>query len=288
MKKKTILILGASGFLGGYVCSNFYKSNYYVIKQSRKIKKNFFKINLNDKIETEKKLQLIKPDFILNLSGLTNIEECENNYKLAYNSNVIIIKNIQKYIKNNKKCHLLHISTDQVYSGKGPHKEKKVKPVNNYALTKYLGELEALKTNATILRTNFVGKSLNLKKSLTDWFINSCKTNKRISLFKDVLFSPLEINGLSKIILQIIKKRKSGIYNLGSKNGISKSRFLRRIAKKLNLDTKNLKDINLNKVKKIVQRPKDMRLNVNLFEKTFKIKLPKINEVIDKVCSGYK
>ena len=59
------------------------------------------------------------------------------------------------------------------------------------------------------------------------------------------------------------------------------------MAKKLNLDTKNMKDINLNKVKKIVQRPNDMRLNVNLFEKTFKIKLPKINKVIDKIYFSY-
>jgi dTDP-4-dehydrorhamnose reductase len=287
MKKCTVLILGASGFLGNYVCRQFNQSNFTIIRQSRKIKKNFYKINLLNKYETEKKLYKIKPDFILNLAALTSIEECEKNYKLAYDSNVTIIKNLQNYLKSNKRCHLLQISTDQIYSGKGPHKEKKVNPVNNYALTKYLGEIEAIKSNATILRTNFVGKSLNLDKGLVDWFINSCKANKQISLFKDVLFSPLEISSLSKIILQIIKKRKPGIYNLGTKDSISKSRFLRRIAKKLNLNRKNLKDINLNKVKKIVKRPKDMRLNVNLFEKTFKIQLPKINEVINKICSNY-
>jgi len=287
MKKCTVLILGASGFLGSYVYRQFNKSNFTIIRQSRKIKKNFYKIDLLNQNETEKKLYKINPDFILNLAALTSIEECEKNYKLAYDSNVTIIKNIQNYLKSNKKCHLLHISTDQIYSGKGPHKEKKVNPVNNYALTKYLGEIEAIKSNATILRTNFVGKSLNLDKGLVDWFINSCKANKQISLFKDVFFSPLEISSLSKIILQIIKKRKPGIYNLGTKDSISKSRFLRRIAKKLNLNRKNLKDINLNKVKKIVKRPKDMRLNVNLFEKTFKIQLPKINEVINKICSNY-
>jgi dTDP-4-dehydrorhamnose reductase len=288
MKKKIVLILGASGFLGEYVFNQFDQSKFNVLKQSRKFKKKFFKINLHNKIETEKKLQKIKPNFILNLASLTDINKCENNYKLAYNSNVTIIKNIQNYIKNNKKCHLLHVSTDQVYSGRGPHKEKKkVKPVNCYSLTKYLGEQEAMKVNATILRTNFVGKNLSTKKSLTDWFIDSCKAKKKILLFKDVFFSPLDVNTLSKIIIQIIKKRKPGIYNLGSKNGISKARFLRRLAKKLNLNTQNLKDINLNKVKKIVQRPKDMRLNVDLFEKTFKIKLPKINKVINKIYFSY-
>ena len=209
MKKNTVLILGASGFLGKYVFNQFDKSKFNVIKQSRKFKKNYFKINLLNKFETEEKLQKIKPNFILNLAGLTDVNKCENNYKLAYSSNVSLIKNLQNYIKNNKKCHLLHISTDQIYSGRGPHKEEKIKPVNNYSLTKYLGEQEAMKINATILRTNFVGKSLSAKKSLTDWLIDSCKAKKKILLFRDVFFSPLEVQTLSKIIIQIIKKKKT-------------------------------------------------------------------------------
>ena len=62
------------------------------------------------------------------------------------------------------KIFLLHLSTDQVYSGKGPHRENFTYPINNYGKTKLKGERFVKKINGCILRTNFVGKSLNYKK----------------------------------------------------------------------------------------------------------------------------
>ena len=72
-----------------------------------------------------------------------------------------LVKNIVNAVKRsqlNKNPHLIQISTDQIYSGKGPHKESKIKLINHYARTKYNGEKEALKIKSTILRTNFIGK----------------------------------------------------------------------------------------------------------------------------------
>ena len=74
-----------------------------------------------------------------------------------------IIKNIvNSLIETNlsEKIFLLHLSTDQVYSGKGPHRENFTNPINNYGKTKLKGEGFVKKINGCILRTNFVGKSL--------------------------------------------------------------------------------------------------------------------------------
>ena len=68
----------------------------------------------------------------------------ELNKKNALNSNYTILKNITDVIKKDSKnfnnTFLIHISTDQVYSGKGPHSEKRVKPKNYYAYTKLKAE----------------------------------------------------------------------------------------------------------------------------------------------------
>ena len=126
MKKNKILILGASGFLGKYLCKTFkLDKSYIVIKQSRKKIKNFHKINFLNKEEVKKKLNQIKPKFIINSAGLTDIEACQANFKLAYDANVLVLKNLKEYLEVNKNCHLIHISTDHIYSGKGPHNEKK-------------------------------------------------------------------------------------------------------------------------------------------------------------------
>ena len=55
----------------------------------------------------------------------------------------------------------------------------------------------------------------------------------------------------------------------------------------MNLNLKNIKKINFINNKKNTLRPNDMRLNISLFEKTFKIKLPNLNDVIKKVAKSY-
>ena len=58
---------------------------------------------------------------------------------------------------------IIHISTDQVYGGKGPHYEKKATPLNIYGLTKKRGGEEYFfKKNTCILKTNFL--VIQLKK----------------------------------------------------------------------------------------------------------------------------
>ena len=66
------------------------------------------------------------------------------------------IESIVDVLREFKDIFLIHISTDQLYSGEGPHIENKINPLNVYALTKRLGEIEASKVPSSILRTNFV------------------------------------------------------------------------------------------------------------------------------------
>ena len=90
----------------------------------------------------------------------------------------IFVRNLVKAIKKYKNnIHLIHISTDQVYSGKGNHTESIVHPINYYGKSKLKGELAAKKINSTIFRTNYIGKTKN-KSNLTSWIYNNLKKKK--------------------------------------------------------------------------------------------------------------
>ena len=220
---------------------------------------------------------------------MTDVDKCENSFHLAFKSHVVSIQNICEYVKNyNKNCYFMNISTDHLYNGKGPHKEENINPINNYALTKYLGEEISSKVHSINLRVNFFGNNFTKEIGLVNWFINACKRNKKIFLYKDIFFSPLEINSLTEIISKIVNKRISGTYNLGSNNGISKAEFLSLIGKNLNLNLKFTKIKNSSKIKNKIKRPNDMRLNNTKFEKKFKIKLPNIYQEIKKFCINHK
>ena len=281
------LIIGSSGMLGEVLKKVFINESIEFITHDRTKENNTYIDEKNYKKELDLKLITYKPKIIINLVAKTDILECEKNPQKAFQVNVDILKHLVVNIDKNK-THLIHISTDQVYSGIGPHTEKVVDPCNVYAITKYTSELIAKQVNSTILRTNFVGRSLIKKRlSLSDWVIDSFKKQEKFTLYKDIRFSPLHSNFLCKIISKISSKQISGTFNLGSKNSISKADFALALAKKLNLRNDYVEINSYLNQNNAVKRPLDMSLDIKKFEKKFKIYLPTIEETIDQVAHDY-
>jgi dTDP-4-dehydrorhamnose reductase len=175
-------------------------------------------------------------------------------------------------------------STDQIYDSKKiiPNKENcKLRINNEYSKQKIDLEKICNKNKSTIFRINFFGKNYK-RKSITDWIFYSFKKKKKINLFKNVYFNPIRIDTLCKIIKNIIFNKKyhfTGTFNIGSKQFISKSDFAIYFAKKCKIYNNNYALKNVNSCLKI-KRSKNMIMDVNKFEKRFKIKLPKIKDEI--------
>tara|TARA_Y100001970_G_C14100653_1_gene785277 strand:- start:220 stop:1059 length:840 start_codon:yes stop_codon:yes gene_type:complete len=275
---KKIIILGSSGFLSQNLFLNL-KDKFEITMVGRK---NFnIKLDYNNKQDLIDILNNKKYDTLINCIGLADVEKCEKNKKLAFKVNVDYTKNIVEAMQSAKhSMHLIHLSTDHIYSKKGYSNEYDLTIKNNYAQTKLLSEIYASKIDSTILRTNFFGKSKHkYKKSLSDWIINSLKNKKKIYVFKDIYFNPISLLTLSKIIKIIINRKIKGIYNVGCKEGLSKSKFAYKIAKYHNLNHKLLIKENSHKLLK-VSRPKDMRMNCEKFRRKFKFNLPNIDDEI--------
>lgn len=146
----------------------------------------------------------------------------------------------------------------------------------------------AQKTDSIILRTNFIGRSHSIDRGgLADWIINSLKSGNKITVFEDVLFNPLHISTLCKLIGLLVEVRKKGIYNLSSSGGSSKAYLATCIAQKLHLDMGLILFGNYKKVSQIVMRPLDMRLNSKKFEKDFGVVLPTFDEQIELTAKEY-
>ena len=152
-----------------------------------------------------------------------------------------------------------------------------------------MSEIICTRYKALIFRTNFFGKSLSKNKSFSDWVYKSFKSKKKFYLFNDVLFNPLSIKTLTRIIAFIINKKKfkiSGIYNLGSKDSMYKNQFASYFAKKTNIYNSNYHNVNVNKFLKI-KRSNNMSMNIEKFEKKFSINLPYIKSEITKETKDY-
>lgn len=284
-----VLMLGSSGLLGSTLAP-FLDSRGYAVKTHSRSDGTQYQADLNAPKDTFELLEKVGPAVIVNLIGLTDVDQCESQPNQAYMANVQTIENIASWIKQtNTPCHLIQISTDQVYDGTGPHAEDQVTLTNYYAFSKYAGELAAASVPSTILRTNFFGRSHCAKRSsLTDWLFRALSNGEAIQVFDDVLFSPLSMGTLSETIDLAIQKKPIGVFNLGSHEGMSKADFAFAFAEELNLSTGAMTRTTTERVTFLrTYRPKDMRMDCTRFERALGVKLPLLINEVKRVTKEY-
>jgi dTDP-4-dehydrorhamnose reductase len=276
---KKILILGSNGSLGSYLVRTLLNKKFKVYEQTRKKGSKYF-CDFKNFESFSILLKKINPEIIINTISNTDVNQCEKNFDKCFEDNILTSKIISD-VCGKKKIKQIYISSDQVYSGKGPHKELNPLPLNNYGLSKLLAEKFTLKNNGTVLRVNFIFRH-NKMKNFNDQVLLSGQ--KKFLLFKNIFFSPLHISTLSNFISKNIFKLKSGVYNIGSSNKISKSNFIKQLAR----ITKIKKEfIITNYSNKKVKRPLDMSMNVGKVNKFFRLN-HNINDEIYKLANEYK
>jgi dTDP-4-dehydrorhamnose reductase len=286
---RKILILGASGLLGSELTSGRYLQSYCCIGQGRSTETHI-QADLQEIEQVREMLDKMQPTAIVNLVGLTNVDLCEQSPNEAYRVNVLPLENLLKAAGTlSITPRLIHISTDQVYDGAGPHREEHVTLTNYYAFSKYAAELLAKESGGLVLRTNFFGKSrTNKRKSFTDWLYQELSTGREIQVFDDVLFSPLSMHTLCKLIEQLVPSKLAGVFNLGTHEGASKADFAFQFADLVGLSTSNMKRVLSSEVSFLkTYRPKDMRMHVAAIEGELGINLPNLRTEIEQVAQEF-
>ncbi|PIM77164.1 dTDP-4-dehydrorhamnose reductase family protein [Fusobacterium pseudoperiodonticum] len=267
-----ILILGSSGMLGRELVNVFIKKKHEVygidINDIKNLGNKYSSINLLNEIEVKQFLEKNIFDIIINSVAIVDLKKCEVDKKLAEDLHVNLNKNFIEYCnKNNTKY--IYISTDSVFDGEiGNYKEDSlVKPLNNYAYTKFLGEKEVEKIkNHMIVRTNILGYTEN-QNSLFKWAYENLKDNIEINGFEDVIFSPISVFRLSEIISRLVEINYQGLINVVNDTVLSKYEFLNILKEMISSNSK----INRVKIQNIdIIRPKNTSLNNELLHSILK------------------
>jgi dTDP-4-dehydrorhamnose reductase len=288
----TLIVFGASGLLGAHLVPALESLGHNVLTQRRSGGGDLC-FDPADRTAVFQALLAHKPSAVINLIGATNVDQCETQPRLAWSANVSVVKILADSLTAYGEVfgvspHLVHISTDQVYDGHGPHAEEDINLINVYALSKYTGELLAERVGATILRTNFYGRSRCVGRiSFSDWLVRSMKHRTSITLFDDVIFSAIHMETLSNIIARCVERRPVGVYNAGCRDSISKARFALALAEKLDLPTDKVTLGRSSEAVLRARRPVDMSLQVSSLENALGIQLPTILTEIDHTAKDY-
>ncbi|MBT9512451.1 MAG: SDR family oxidoreductase [Acidovorax sp.] len=283
------LVLGSTGLLGSRLMPAL-SARWETVMHARSSGAKYT-ADLANSQATTRVLDAVKPGLIVNLAALTSVDACEENPQEAYLANVRAVENVAAWIESRGAwCHLLQISTDQVYDGPGPHAEDDVTLVNTYGFSKYAGELAALSAGATVLRTNFFGRSARPgRESLSDWLAQSLRAGTPIQVFDDVLFSPLSLRTLVEMIVRVAEIRPHGIFNLGAADGMSKADFALAFAAALGVAHPAMTRTSSTASGLLrAKRPLDMRMDSRRIESALGLHMPSLRQEIESTAMEYR
>lgn len=196
------------------------------------------RLDLVDGEGVDSLMDRIRPDWIVHCAAITDVDWCEDHPEAAREFNVGVSRRLAAAARR-VGGRMLYVSTDAVFDGeRGGYAEgDRCEPVNHYARTKLEGEaaVRAALPGALVVRTNMFGWKLEGRPGLAEWVLQRLIANEPVPGFSDVIFTPLLVNDLSEIMLDMMQGRLSGVYHAGSKAPCSKYEFARLVARAFGL-----------------------------------------------------
>lgn len=226
--KKTILVIGGSGFIG----SNFlrFASNtsnpliYNIVAPSHKV------LDIVDRRKLKRIFKAIRPQIVINFAAHRNANTAElqrgDMHGTAWQTNVRGVRNISQ-MSRLYESYLIHFSTDMVFAGHkknpGPYHEmaipeKDPKKLSWYGWTKKLGELELIDNkNVAIVRIgNVTQPTYDPAVDYVGKIVYLYDKHALYPLFSDQFISLTPIQSVNDVLRKLVNTKKPGIFHVAS------------------------------------------------------------------------
>ena len=284
-----LLITGSSGQLGTALKGMLAKYYEVICTTRLKNKNNSLNLNITNKIMLKEVLEATKPDLIINLAAMTNVDLCETEPEAAKSINFKGVENICDLFKGR----IIQISSDYVFDGKdGPYTENdNTNPISTYGKTKLLAEKVVLNHNDEniVLRTNVLySYNSNTNACFVNWVVRSLKEKKQINVVDDQYNNPTWTKSISKVILLCIQKKISGLYHWGDGDILSRYQFSLKIAKVFNLDSSLIRPIKTLELSQIAKRPLNSGLISKKIENILNVYAPSVEDCLKVISAQEK
>jgi len=182
-----------------------------------------------------------QPEVIINAAAQANVNACEQDRVFCRQVNTEAVMNMT-HIVNRYGIHLIHLSTDFVFSGqKTDYSEEDLPdPLNYYGVAKKEAE-DYIMEHArrwSIIRTILVYgyvPAMN-RQNLVTWVYHSLKNQKPINVAQDQYRTPTLAEDLARACSQIARQHKEGIFHIAGRELMSVYQMAHRVAEYFNLD----------------------------------------------------
>ncbi len=251
-----VLITGGNGFLGQHLTLFLSAQNYevYVVSLGEcripdKGSFTYLDVDLRNSDALKTVINKIQPNIIIHAAAMSKPDECKNNPQACLQLNVDATRYLLNAFSATQQPSLfIYISTDFVFGENGPHGEDEEKgPLNFYGESKCMAEqlVEESGLPYAIVRPVFIyGPTWSgLRPSFLQWVKNSLEEHKQIKVVSDQLRTPTYVIDICKGIVEIIDRKKEGVYHLAGKDVLSPFNMAVKTANVLGLDAALIENV---------------------------------------------
>lgn len=241
MKRKKVLILGATGMLGHVLFKELTNRTELDVYGTARymggiewafgpdaLKKIRLGVDAENFDTIIRATASVQPDIVINCIGLIKQAPLAKDPLSAITVNAQLPHRISLVCKT-AGARMIHFSTDCAFDGeKGGYTEKDPSDAKDlYGRTKYLGEVEY--PHCITLRTSIIGHELKGKRGLAEWFLSQ---EGGVRGFTKAIYTGFPTVEMARIVSEFVIPNRDleGLYHVSSEP-ISKYQLLKLIAR---------------------------------------------------------
>jgi GDP-4-dehydro-6-deoxy-D-mannose reductase len=264
---KKVLVTGAEGFCGRYLCEYLAAEGYQVTGTYHHTKASHvaysqIQLDITNPRQVDRSFQKLKPHYVCHLAAQSNARLSWEKKNLTFSINILGTLNLAKAIlRHAPQARFLYTSSVQVYgrtlrSGKPVDEKGVLWPENPYAVSKALSEFSCLELarhsglDVVIIRANnLFGKGQTSDFVFGDWCRQIAEAEAGLRPPKVIVgntrlrrdFLPVE-DGIKAYALLLKKGKRGEIYNLSGGNRKPLSSYLRYLVSRSKISLRIVQD----------------------------------------------
>lgn len=200
-----------------------------------------------------------RPDVIVNVAAMTQVDACETRRTEAWASNVTLVETLVTECRR-YGLRLVHLSSDYIFDGQdGPYQESAApNPINYYGKTKLAAENACIKQgiDCAIIRTMWLyGEVSGGRPSFVQWLVDALTVDDRVRVVTDEIGNPTLLDDVAYGIIKVIEKNFRGVMNIAGPELMSRWEFALAVANVFGLDISPLIPVTSADLQRPARRP---------------------------------
>jgi len=270
---RTLLVTGASGFLGWHVCAAARRSGWRVVGMTHSHGAALEEVDmracdLRDPAALERLVADVSPDAVAHLAAVSQPNACEHDPAGTAALNVGASLHLAAFCAA-RRIPLAFTSSDLVFDGaRAPYRETDpVGPVNEYGRQKVTAETGIRQRHpaAVICRMPLMfGPAAGSGRSFVQPLVEALTRGQQVRLFVDEYRTPVSGRDAAAGILAALERGAGGVYHLGGRERISRYEFGLALARLMHAPESLVVPVRQRDIPMAAARPPDVSLDSSL------------------------